>query len=59
MHPLDSAFLKLRRAKEHFEIAHDTIKGLQKNNIYGFAKGIEGKGNARQYVVRFKLPNRS
>lgn len=54
MHPLDSTFLKFRRAKEHFKVADEIIKGLRNRNIYRFATEIVGKGNTREYLVRFK-----
>jgi len=54
MHPLDGSFLKLSRARYHFQAVSGLIEGFFKRDPYQIINEIETNGNTREYVLRFK-----
>jgi hypothetical protein len=54
MHPLDSSFLKLSRARYHFQAINDLIEGFFKRDPCDIVDTIEINGNKREHVLRFK-----
>jgi hypothetical protein len=54
MHPIDGCFLKLRRAKYHFQVVNDLIKGMHKRSPYQIIPEIVGDGYTREHILRFK-----
>jgi hypothetical protein len=61
MHPLDGSFLKLSRARYHFQAVNDLVEGFFKRDPYQIIDNIEINGNKREHVLRFKqfedIPN--
>ena len=54
MHPLDGSFLKLRRAKYHFEVIDDLVKGMHKCQPYRIVTEFVEDGDARECILRLK-----
>jgi len=54
MHPLDGSFLKLRRAKCHFQVAGDLVKGLHERQPYKIVTEFVEDGDARECIIRLK-----
>jgi len=54
MHPLDGSFLKLSRAKYHFEVVNDLIQRFQDRKPYRIVDDFVRKGQTRQRVLRFE-----
>jgi len=54
MHPLDSTFLKLRRADEHLQVVNDLMQEFLKRKPYRISDNIVRNGNTRERVLRLE-----
>ena len=54
MHPLDSSFLKLRRAKYHLKVVDDLVEGIKKRNPYHIVDEVVRNGQTRERILRFE-----